>query len=135
MCSASYGFEHITSSPHYLQGNGQAERAVQTAKRLLSTGDDPALSLLSYRTNAMPWCGYSPAELLMGCRLRTQVPQLPKQFIPNWPHLELLKVLHERYKNKDNNDIRHRAHGRADLSDGSDVWVTGVAMVIQFQDR
>ena len=28
-------------------------------------------------------------------------------------------------KQKDNNDIRHRAHGRANLSDGSDVWVTG----------
>ena len=54
MFSASYGFEHVTSSPHYPQGNGQAERAVQT---LLSSGADPALSLLSYRTTAMPWCG------------------------------------------------------------------------------
>ena len=46
----------------------------------------------------MPWCRYSLAELLMGRRLRTQVPQLPEQFIPNWPHLESLKVQHERYK-------------------------------------
>ena len=125
--SVSYGFEHVTSSPHYPQGNGQAERAVQTAKRLLSAGDDSALSLLSYRTTAMPWCGYSPAELLMGRRLRTQVPQLPKQFIPNWPHIESLKELHGRYKykQKDNYDTRHRAHGRPDLSDGSEVWVAG----------
>ena len=125
--SVSYGFEHVTSSPHYPQGNGQAERAVQTAKRLLSAGDDPALSLLSYRTTAMPWCGYSPAELLMGRMLRTQVPQLPKQFIPNWPHIESLKELHGRYKykQKDNYDTRHRAHGRPDLRDGSEVWVAG----------
>ena len=125
MFSASYGFEHVTSSPHYPQGNGQAERTVQTTKRLLSSRADPALSLLSYRTTAMPWCGYSPAELLMGGhRLRTQ---LPEQFIPNWPHLESLKVQHERYKNKQkgNYDARHRAHGRAGLSDGSEVWVTG----------
>ena len=116
-----------TSRAHYPQGNGQAERAVQTAKRLLSAGDDPALSLLSYRTTAMPWCGYSPAELLMGRRLRTQVPQLPKQFIPNWPHMESLKVLHGKYKykQKDNYDTHHRAHGRPDLSDGSEVWVAG----------
>eukprot|EP00731_Ephydatia_muelleri_P021495 Em0014g86a len=127
MFSASYGFEHVTSSPHYPQGNGQAERAVQTTKRLLSSGADPALSLLSYRTTAMPWCGYSPAEQLMGRRLRTQGPQLPEQFIPNWPYLESLKVQHERYKNKQkgNYDAHHRAHGRAGLSDGSDVWVTG----------
>ena len=123
--SVSYGFVHVTSSPHYPQGNGQAERAVQTAKRLLNSGDDPALSRLSYRTTAMPWCGYSPAELLMGRRLRTQVPQLPKQFIPNWSHL--VKAQHERYKNKQkyNYDVRHRSHERADLSDGSEVSVTG----------
>ena len=90
--SVSYGFVHVTSSQHYPRGNGQAERAVQTAKRLLNSGDDPALSLLSYRTTAMPWC--SPAELLMGRRLRTQVPQLPKQFIPNWSHLVSLTTMY-----------------------------------------
>ena len=135
--SVSYGFVHVMSSPHYLQGNGQADRAVQTAKRHLNSGDDPALSLLSYKTTAMPWCGYSPAELLMGRRLRTQVPQLSKQFIPNWSHLESLKAQHERYKNKQkyNYDERHRSHERADLSDGSEVSVTGAVIVIQFQVR
>ena len=61
-----YSVRHVTSSPHYPQSNGQIERTIQTVKKLLSTGDDPNLSLLNYRATPLPWCGVSPAELLMG---------------------------------------------------------------------
>ena len=55
--SRSFGFQHVTSSPYYPQSNGQAERTVQTAKRLLSAGDDMAISLLNYRTTPLHGVG------------------------------------------------------------------------------
>ena len=39
--SNQYCFEHVTSSPYFPQSNGEAERAVQTIKRLLKKADDP----------------------------------------------------------------------------------------------
>ena len=44
-----YNFRHISSSPHYPQANGQAEKAVHIAKRLLSQ-DNPVHALMMYRS-------------------------------------------------------------------------------------
>ena len=56
-----YCFTHMTSSSHYPQSNGLAERTVKTVKKLISNTDDPYLALLSYRATPLPWCGLSPA--------------------------------------------------------------------------
>ena len=68
-----YQFEHITSSPHYPQINGEAEHAVHTVKHLLKKGGDPHLALLSYQATPLQ-SGFSPLELLMSRKLRTNVP-------------------------------------------------------------
>lgn len=72
-----WNFEHITSSPHYPQSNGLAERAVQSAKHLLEKcyrgKSDIQAALLSLRN--VPGEGLpSPAQRLFSRRTRTMLP-------------------------------------------------------------
>lgn len=80
--SEHYGFQHATSSPRYPQGNGLAERCVQTVKGLLKkaleAGSDYQLALLAYRTTPHASTGVSPAQLLMGRRLHTRLPEMKR---------------------------------------------------------
>ena len=80
-----YCFEHQTSSPHFPQSNGEAERGVQTVKKLLKMSDDPYLALLSYRTTPLPNNGYSPSELLMNRKLRDNLPTTENELRPKIP--------------------------------------------------
>lgn len=94
-----YGFEHVTVSPHFPQANCKAEKGVQIVKNLLTkateNGEDRYLALLAYRTAPLA-CGKSPAELLMGRRLQTQIPTVKKQV--STPELEAMKKLKEQQK-------------------------------------
>ena len=96
-----YEFQHTTTSPYYPQANGLAERMVKTVKKLLEHTVDPYKALLSYRVTPLPWCGLSPAELLMGRKIRTDVPQVNDHLVPNWEHTQHFRTL-------DQNTSRHR---------------------------
>nr|XP_055074185.1 uncharacterized protein K02A2.6-like [Misgurnus anguillicaudatus] len=119
-----WGFSHVTSSPHFPQSNGQAERAVRTIKNLLKKANDPYLALMAYRASPLA-NGYSPAELLMGRKIRTRVPLIPSQLNPNCPDVEKLvtKELIYKCKQKQNFDRRHKAHNMTHLQPGEHVWV------------
>lgn len=80
-----WGIKHATTSPYHPQANGLAEKSVQTVKRLLSKakadGQDLYLCLLEYR-NTMVHNLASPAQLLMGRRLHTNIPVATSQLQP-----------------------------------------------------
>ena len=105
-----YNFTSITSSPRYPQANGEAERAVRTIKSLLNKSPDPYRALLAYRNTPIQ-NGYSPAELLMARRLRSDIPVDPNTLVPRLPDTESIQSSEEAYKArmKRNFDNHHNA--------------------------
>jgi len=73
--SNKWNFQIITSSPHYAQSNGLAERGVGIAKDMLKkshhTGMDIDFYLLAYRNTPISGLQYSPAQLLQSRELRS----------------------------------------------------------------
>uniref|UniRef100_A0A8C5N550 Integrase catalytic domain-containing protein n=1 Tax=Gouania willdenowi TaxID=441366 RepID=A0A8C5N550_GOUWI len=104
-----YDYRHMTSSPLFPQSNGKAEKGVHIVKQILKkaqdSGSDPYLALLSYRASPLEH-GKSPAEFLMGRRLRTTLPYTV-QGKKHKAVRQKLKQLQKRQKN--NYDIPSRS--------------------------
>lgn len=122
----NYDFHHKTSSPHFAQSNGQAERMVQTVKRLLKDSKDPYLSLLTYRSTPFPWCNLSPAELLMGRCLRANIPILKDQLTPKWEFLNEFRSKNQVFKERQRSDYdcHHGVRTLSSIPPNSEVWIT-----------
>jgi hypothetical protein len=123
--ATTYGFSHVTSSPRYPQANGEAERAVQTAKALLRKASDPYLALLSYRITPV-LNGLSPAQLLMSRQLRSTVPLATDKLKPQTVNKEWCARTDKRNKDqqKRNFDKKHRARIYPLYKINDNVWVT-----------
>ncbi|KAM7298633.1 uncharacterized protein ISCGN_019211 [Ixodes scapularis] len=119
----SYGFDHVTSSPHFAQSNGGAERMIRTIKYLFRKADDPNLALLSYR-DTPGLNDISPAQFLMGRQLKTRVPKRDEQLRPNWPAKDKVASNDLAYKRQQaaNYNRRHAARDLPSLRTGEQVW-------------
>jgi len=119
-----YGFIHRTSSPRYPQSNGFAEAAVKTVKTLIKKSQDPYKALLEYRATPLS-NGYSPAELLMGRRIRTTLPMNPQRLVPALVDQAALQNKEDsrRGKQKEGYDRRHGVREKQELKKGDAVWV------------
>ena len=85
-----WGFEVSPTSPRYPQSNGEAERSVQIVKNILKKEEDKELAMPAYHST--PWSTeYSPAELLMGRKLKNTIPTFQTQLNVRWPDLEHLE--------------------------------------------
>ena len=83
-CS-DWSFEHVTSSPYFPRSNGLTEESVKVMKLLIQKAaqghHDLYKALQAYRAAPLD-CGLSPAQLLMGRRIKTAL----------MAHPEVLKV-------------------------------------------
>ena len=101
------------------------QRTVKTVKNLLEHSPDSYLAFLSYRAAPLPFCGLSPAELSMGRKIRTDIPELQQNLMPKWPYIQDFTVKHQKRKadQKRNYDRRHRVRPLPILSEDQPVWV------------
>ena len=118
----SYGFSHIPVDPGMPQSNGAAERAVETAKSLLAT-PDPWMAIMIYRDTLVAATGFSPAQLMLGRHMRSNLPAHPTTLKPRTPdpdqvraNDQLAKARYEHYYNK-----RHGVRPLPELEAGRHV--------------
>ena len=108
-----YGIEHETSSPHFQSSNGEAERAIQTVKKLWKKSKDKFLALLDYRTTPLADINLSPAQLLMGRRPRNLLPSSKEILLPKAPDPRIVK----RHFDSDKQSQKHYYDNRKGVKD------------------
>ena len=117
-------FKHFTSSPDYPKANGEAERAIQTVKNLWRKNNDKHLALLNYRTTPPPGTELSPAQLLMGRRLRNELPMMNSLLQPaSVNQKDVSKYLKKMKEDQKKHHDRHASGEMKELQPGTKVRI------------
>ena len=93
-----------------LKAMGVLKGQSRLSKKLLEGSTDPYFSLLTYRTTPLPWCGYSPAEILMGRKLQAHLPLTVEKLIPDWSSTKEFCKLDADFKQKILINVIEHAH-------------------------
>ena len=121
----AWGFDHVTSSPHYPQSNGFIERQVQTVKatmkKVAMTKSDLQMALLVLRATPVDSHLPSPAEMLNARKFKTNVPV--KMRNEHWRKEDIGQRLTDRQTSQRINHDRRGATDLARLIPGQDVRV------------
>ena len=130
-----YGFVHTLSDPYCPQGNGAAERAVQTAKRIMAQSD-PYLALMAYRTTPLEVTGHTPAQLIMGRQIRSRLPATKAHLAPRWPDMASVarRACAAKHRSTENFNRQHGARSLPALAPG-DVVLSRLPGERQWTDR
>lgn len=101
-----------------------AEVYVKIAKNCLKKGGDPCKAILAYRATPLS-NGFSPAELLMGRRIRATLPVTSKLLEPKL--IDDKKLSREEFMGKQRQEFyfnrRHNARDLETLTPGTPVWI------------
>ena len=117
-----YTFQHVTSSPGFPQSNGEAERSVQIAKKIL-VQDDPSLGLMTYRATPVAATGRSPAIMMTQREMHTLLPCLQRNVYPkSHPDVRIRDARYKATYQRNFNKCR-RARPLSNLQQGDHVRV------------
>jgi hypothetical protein len=125
--TTSYQFQHYTSSPHYPQSNGRAEKAVQTVKNIIKKASDDKsdhyLALLEYRNMPINDQLGSPTQRLMGRRTKTLVPTTESLLLPKMIKSSLVQKEMKEQKMKQKYYYDQHSHPLQKLNVGDKVSI------------
>ncbi|BES89626.1 Hypothetical Protein NTJ_02434 [Nesidiocoris tenuis] len=116
----SWNIRINVGSPKHSRSNGLAESGEKTIKKLLKKEVDIYQGLLAYRSAPLE-SGLSSAELLMGRRIRTMIPQM--NLSSNKEKEIFEKVARLKSRQELNFNRRHKVRDLNPLSPGEHVWI------------
>ncbi|XP_075560013.1 uncharacterized protein LOC142591589 [Dermacentor variabilis] len=121
--TGQFNIRHTTSSPYHPRANGFSERAVQEAKLLLNKCPFSTLefysALFEWRNTPRDEQLQSPAQRLMGCHTRSQLPVLNCHLEPKTIRMEAVRQRLQEIRHKQRSYYNRTTRALPDLGSGN----------------